>query len=203
MKLVAIKPFKSHGPDNVPCRILKEFAYELAVPVTTIFNASLASGIVPAIWKDSNIIPIPKLQPPTCEGDTRPISLTPCLSKVLEDFVVTWIIADIRDKIDPKQFGCLKGTSTTYCLLDMIHTWLSHLDFPGNAFVFASWTLQRRSTVLVTILVLKLLDLGVRRSLVPWIISFLSNRRHGELISDWLPMNAGVPQGTKLGPIIF
>ena len=35
------------------------------------------------------------------EGDFRPISLTPCLSKVLEDFVVTWLIDDVKDKIDP------------------------------------------------------------------------------------------------------
>jgi hypothetical protein len=48
-KLLEIKLFKAHDPDNVPCRILKEFAYELAEPVATIFNTSLSSGIVPAI----------------------------------------------------------------------------------------------------------------------------------------------------------
>ena len=47
------------------------------------------SGIVPAIRNDSNITPIPKIQSPTNEGVFKPISLTPCLSKVLEDFVVT------------------------------------------------------------------------------------------------------------------
>ena len=66
------------------------------------------------------------------EGDFRPISLTPYLSKVLEDFVVTWLIDDVKDKIDPDQLGCLKGTSPTYRLLDMIHTWLAYLDSPGR-----------------------------------------------------------------------
>ena len=71
------------------------------------------------------------------EGDFRPISLTPCLSKVLDDFVVTWLIDDVKDKIDPDQLGCLKGTSPTYCLLDMIHTWLAYLDSPEDISAFA------------------------------------------------------------------
>ena len=110
------EPFKAHGSDSISCRILKEFADELAEPHAVIFNASLTSGIVSAIWKDSDVIPIPKSQLPTCEDNTRPISQTSCLSKVLEDFVVRWMISDIESKIGPKQFGCLKGTSTTYCL---------------------------------------------------------------------------------------
>ena len=61
-KLLAIKPSKAHGPDSVPCLIVKEFAFELAEPITTIFNTSLRSGIVPVVWKESNIIPIPKIQ---------------------------------------------------------------------------------------------------------------------------------------------
>ena len=52
-KLVKLQTNKAMGSDNIPPRILKEFANELAEPVTLIFNKSLSSGLVPALWKDS------------------------------------------------------------------------------------------------------------------------------------------------------
>ena len=100
-KMVAINPFKTCGPDNISGRILKEFAHIFAEPVATIFNSSLSSGDFPKIWKDSYIVPIPKIKQPTEEEHARPISLTPCVSKVLEDFVVHWMISDAGDKSTP------------------------------------------------------------------------------------------------------
>ena len=44
-------------------------------------------------------------------------------------------------------------------------------------------------------------------SIVPWICDFLHNRqqcvRFNKILSNYLPLNAGVPQGTKLGLIGF
>ena len=88
-KLLKLQTNKAMGPDSIPSRILKEFAYQLAEPVTSIFNTSLSSGLVPVLWKDFSIIPIPKAKQTQVESDTRPIALTPVLSKVLEDFVVS------------------------------------------------------------------------------------------------------------------
>ena len=90
----------------------------------------------------------------------------------------------------------------------MIHTWLTHLDPPGRhvrlCFLDFSKAFDR---IGYNVLIEKLLDLGVRTSLTPWIISFLSNSRQrvklAGLISHWLPVNAGVPQGAKLGPKFF
>ena len=48
-KLLSIKALKSSGPDNIPSRILREFAYELTEPITRIFNRSIASGVVPKV----------------------------------------------------------------------------------------------------------------------------------------------------------
>ena len=57
------------------------------------------------------------------------------------------------------------------------------------------------------ILITKLIDLGVRRCLIPWVCDFLKNRRKavkiGEIRSEWVYVNVGIPQGTKLGPVLF
>ena len=77
------------------------------------------------------ITPVPKIPIPQSESDIRPISLTSILSKILEDFVISWMFEDISNVVDPRQFGSLKGSSTTFGLLDLIHNWLKNLENPG------------------------------------------------------------------------
>ena len=131
-KLLRLSPFKECGPDAIPNRILKLFASELSEPVTSIFNRSLSSDDLPSAWRDAHISPIPNSSPVTCDNDLRPIALTTCLSKVFEDFVVQWLMENTKEHIDPNQFDSLKGVSTTFCLLDMLHNWLSALESPGT-----------------------------------------------------------------------
>ena len=69
-----ISSTKAGGPDGIPPRLLKEFAYEFSQPLTDIVNASLSQGKVPSQWKDANVIPIPKKTPPFIDK-LRPISL--------------------------------------------------------------------------------------------------------------------------------
>ena len=119
------------------------------------------------------------------------------------------MISDVRNNIDPQQFGSLKGSKpTTYCLLDLLHTWLSHLDSPRQCLRICFLDFSKAfDRIGHNVLIQKLVDIGVRRSLIPWIANFLSGRRQcvklGEAISSWLLVKAGVPQETKLGPILF
>ncbi|XP_072039464.1 uncharacterized protein [Amphiura filiformis] len=95
---------KAGGPDNIPPKLLKEFAYELSRPVTNIINASLSQSKVPTQWKEANIIPIPKQTPPSIDK-LRPVSLTSCLAKVAEGRVCKWITDQIQPNIDSRQYG--------------------------------------------------------------------------------------------------
>jgi hypothetical protein len=80
-KLLKLQTNKAMGPDSIPSQILKEFAYELAEPVASIFNTSLSSGLVPVLWKDSSIIPIPKVKQTLVESYPAPSHLPLCYRK--------------------------------------------------------------------------------------------------------------------------
>ena len=123
-KLSHIKVHKSPGPDGIPNWLLRDFAFALSEPICHIFNSSISEGIVPSLWKRANVVPIPKLRPPkSVQDDLRPISLTPTLSKILESLVGRWILSKVTNKFDARQFGALRGRSTTHALIDITHMW--------------------------------------------------------------------------------
>jgi hypothetical protein len=62
------------------------------------------------------------------ESDLCPISLTSTLSKVLDPFVGGYIMETIKDKLDERQHGALKGRSTTLVLIDILHHWRQAVD---------------------------------------------------------------------------
>jgi hypothetical protein len=68
---------KSPVPDNIPNKILKTFAFELAPVISDLYNSSLRQWVFPALLKRSFVIPIPKMSTlKLMEEDLRPISLT-------------------------------------------------------------------------------------------------------------------------------
>ena len=80
------------------------------------FNSSVAEGIVPSIWKQANVVAVPKIRPPKLiESDLRQISLNPTLSKVFESLVGRWVVDAIGEKFDKKQYRALKGALNNSC----------------------------------------------------------------------------------------
>ena len=127
--LKEVKCHKSVGPDEIPNRILRDFAFELSPVVSDIYNSTLRQGKIPELLKSSIVSPIPKCMPPkSIEDDLRPISLTPQIAKIMEGFTLESFLADIGDQIDPYQFA-MKGRSTTQALVFLLHNVLGSILF--------------------------------------------------------------------------
>ena len=126
--LSSLQTSKAVGPDNIPNRILKDFALELAPLVCDIYNQSLREGYIPALLKSSIVTPIPKVSPPALiEQDLRPISLTCTLAKVMEGFTCSRLLPQLEGKIDPCQFSS-KRHSTTDALIYMLQAIYEAVD---------------------------------------------------------------------------
>ena len=206
-ELMKINPNKSGGPDRIPGKIIKEFAYEMSIPLTDILNSSFAEGIVPSQWKQGIVVPIPKQRPPTLDK-LRPISLTSIFAKVAEGFVSRWVIDDISHMLDIRQFGNVAGVSTNHYLVNMMHYLHTGAEVSHNTGTIVLTDFSKAFDLVDhSILIKKIIQMGVRRNIVPWLCDFLQQRqqcvRYNNILSDFVQLTAGVPQGTKLGPIGF
>ncbi|XP_042875153.1 uncharacterized protein LOC122255263 [Penaeus japonicus] len=206
--LLSLRANKASPPGSLPKKLLHEFAYEISEPLTHVINSSIESGIFPRRWKGATITPLAKKNPVNELGDLRPLSLTPDFGKILEGFVAQLVLQDIRPNLDPEQYGNLKGKSPTHYMTSLLNTILKALDKPKKiaqivlidfkkAFDFVDHTVAIRELYL----------LGCRPHLLAFVTSFLSDRRHRvryqDALSDWDSISCGVPQGTRLGPVVF
>ena len=210
-KLTALNPAKASGPDGIPGWLLKENADLLAPAITEILNCSYSEARLPQSWKEADVAPIPKQTPVyDVNKHLRPISLTPVLSKLAEDFVVDrYVKPAVLAKVDPRQFGTVPGSSTTEALVSMIHAWNSATDGNGATVRVVLFDFKKAFDLIDhQILIRKLNTYDIPEMVISWITDFLTSRKQRvklghDCLSEWGLVPAGVPQGTKLGPWLF
>ena len=209
--LKKLNPQKAAGPDGVPNWLLKEYAEILARPVTSVLNSSFAEKRCPPSWKMADMVPVPKQKPVTdINKHLRPISLTPTISKLAEDFIVAHHIGPaVMEVIDPNQFGGIPVSSTLHALTSMLHTWTQATDGTRAAVRIMLFDYRKAFDLIDhTLPVRKVFSLSIPRGVACWVADFLSYRKQRvklsvDCFSEWGSVPAGVPQGTKLGPWLF
>ena len=201
-----IKLNKSPGPDIVPNKIWKEFAWELAPVLSDIYNTSLRQGLVPSQLKESLVRSIPKCSPPkTIANDLRPITCQ--VAKLMKGFTLDSLYNQIVDKLDDKQ-SALPGKSCSHALVYLLHHIFASLD-RGNCFARILFTDFSKGFDLVdhNVLIEELRSLGVHEVLVRWVGPFLSDRSQRVSLCNTLSPavipRGGIPHETKLAPILF
>ncbi len=122
--------------------------------------------MVPACFKKSTIVPIPKKNKITCLNDWSPVALTPIFSKCFEKLVRDYICSVLPASLDPLQFAYRSNHSTDDAIAFTLHTALSHLE-NKNTYVrmlFVDYS-SIFNTIVPATLVAKLQTLGLNRSL--------------------------------------
>ena len=104
--------------------------------------------MLPSVWKLADVTTLPKKKPVRdLKNDLRPISLTSCISKIAEDFVVCdYVKPAVLQVLDNNQFGAVPRSSTTLALLEVLILGLRSLTEmgpPSEPFVL---TIVRLST---------------------------------------------------------
>ena len=127
----------------------------------------------------------------------RPITLT--LSFTKGSFVTG---LKLMPRIDIRLFGNLRKTSTTHCLVHLVHTILSELEKPNVWLKLVLVDFQKAFDLGDHNILIRLLqdNFEIDPLSVNIVISFLSNRPQ---VVKYKNRYCGIPQGTLLGPLLF
>ena len=88
-----------------------------------ILIASYSEQHLPRMWKLADVTPLPKKKPVNeLKKDLRPISFTPCISRVIEGFIVDdYVKPAVMSVIDDSQYGAIPNSSTTMALISKLY----------------------------------------------------------------------------------
>ena len=128
--LKELNPHKATGPDEVPSRILKIGAEELASALVKLYQYSIDTGEVAQEWRDANVVPIFKKGDRHKPSNYRPVSLTSVVCKVLEHIVHSSIMShfDRWNILSDSQHGFRKRRSCETQLIQTIDDIARHLS---------------------------------------------------------------------------
>jgi hypothetical protein len=203
-----IKTTTSTVKNDIPAKIIKQFAIYLARPLADVINTSIRRGEYADLWKLETVTPVPKVFPPLCLKDLRKISVFLNFSKITEQILSELLISDRKATFEKSQFGNQKGTGVQHCLIKFIHKMLCTLDNNSKGDVLTvianlyDWR-QAFDLQCPKLGLESFMRNGVRPGLLPLLKNYFQNRKmvvkwHGKL-SETRNLNGGGPQGGNFG----
>ena len=199
---------KAFGPDKLSIFHLKHLGPRANEYITTLFNLSAITCRIPAIWKSSLIIPIPKPGKDTSQGTSyRPISLIWPAAKVLESLFLPTINKYLIPAQD--QHGFRREHSTTSALLQLPTdiVGFNQRKPPDRTVSVAVDLSPAFDTVCHNNLLSKINRSQLPPATAQWLSCYMRGRQaktcFRDVKSTSRKVHTGVPQGSKLSPSLF
>ena len=198
---------KATGYDNIPPKILKIAADELAHPLANLINLTVTKSNFPMDLKNSELSPLYKCKDSLMSENYRPPSVLTSLSKIFEKVFnqqlydyFTDVMSDLLSAFR-KKYGC------HHVLTKLIEDSKQSLDKHMNVGLLLLDLSKAFDCLPHRLLLCKLHAYGVSRDSCSLLLSYLGNRLQRVKISsaksEWVTMTKGVPQGSVLGPMLF
>ena len=199
---------KASGPDCIPVVVLKNREPELSYILAKLFNNCLKESCFPDCWKVSSVVPKNVGERSTAKN-YRPVSLLSVVSKVFEKLVNNRIVDHLEKcgLFSDFQYGFRSSRSTADLLTVVSDRIARAFNRSGATRAVALDISKAFGRVWHAGLLHKLKSYGISGQIFGLISSFLSNRWLQVVLdgksSQEYPVNAGVPQGSIVGPTLF
>ena len=163
----------------------------------------------PNEWKMTNVVPVHKKGDKQILKNCRPVSLLPICGKVFECLIYNSLFEYLieNDLISPNQSGFKTGDSCTNQLIPITHE--IHQSFDDGFEVRGVFldVSEAFNKVWHNGFIYKLNQNGVAGDLLDTLTNFLKDRKQRVVLngqySTWTNVEAGVPQGSIFGPLLF
>ena len=206
----SLKINKASGLDTISHHMLKQTVNSISIPLLLLFQKCLEYCKFPSVWKRARVMPIFKKGDKHDPSNYRPIALLSTVGKLFERIIHKHLHNFMieHNLIYKYQSGFLPNKiSTVYQLLEMYHNiCMSMEEKKSTCMVFCDIS-KAFDRVWHKGLLLKLEAYGIKGPLLQLLTNYLTDRRQTVFVNDSLSLfksvNAGVPQGSVLGPFLF
>ena len=201
---------KASGPDCIPVVVLKNREPELSYILAKLFTKCLKESCFPDCWKVSLVVPVFKnVGKRSTAKNYHPVSLLFVVNKVFEKLVNNRIVDHLEKcgLFSDFQYGVRSSRSTADLLTVVSDRIARAFNRSGATRAVALDISKAFDRVWHAGLLHKLKSYGISGQIFGLISSFLSNGWLWVVLdgksSQEYPVNAGVPQGSILGPTLF